>query len=180
METKQIQGAGELRFIVYNRAVHPELFDIWHDHRIVQAGYQAQVWVTGLSHVVGFHRGNATVTELIAPAGTMLPQRGQLVCLGMRGERDQEFVHDEGIRYISSFQVERLSPRVYQKVHAELADRDGADAMTVLFPQWATSAIVPLTTIDVEAKIGHLHLFSYHLFPDELTIVKSQSIFELT
>ena len=90
METRQKQQACELRFIVYNRALHPELFEIHHDHRIVKARFEAQIWVTGLSHVIGFYRDDAAFCEVVADAATELPRRGRLVSLPFRGEKDQQ------------------------------------------------------------------------------------------
>ena len=105
METRQRQEVSQLRFLVYNRALHPELFEIHHDHRIVKDNYEAQVWVTGLSHLIGFYRGEAAITEVIAETSAMLPHRGRLTSLPFRGERDEQFEHTEGIRYLTSFQV---------------------------------------------------------------------------
>ena len=39
--------------------------------------------------------------------------------------------------------------------------------------------LTPFTFIDYEAKPTELHVFAFHAFPDDLTIVKTQSIFEL-
>ena len=41
------------------------------------------------------------------------------------------------------------------------------------------NTLTPFTYIDYEAKPNGLHVFTYHAFPADLTIVKTQSIFEL-
>lgn len=179
METRQQQRVSELRFVVYNRALHPELFEIYHDHRIVKAQYEAQVWVTGLSHVIGFYRRDAVFSEVIADTSAELPVRGKLMSAPFRGERDKQFEHDHGVRYLTSFQVERMSPRLYAKVHGDLVDRGADQGMYVPFPEWAAKSQTPFTYLDYEAKINQLHVFAYHAFPDELTLIKTQSIFEL-
>ncbi|MCK4626884.1 MAG: hypothetical protein KAV00_16350, partial [Phycisphaerae bacterium] len=68
MPIRQKQSVSQLRLLLFSRPVHPELFEIYHDHRIVKDGYEAQIWITGLSHVIAFHRNKATITELIADA----------------------------------------------------------------------------------------------------------------
>lgn len=180
MTIGQKQCVSDLRFLVYNRPLHPELFQIHHDHRIVKDKYEAQIWVTGLSHVIGFHRGAATITEAIGETSAMLPHRGKLMSLPFRGERDEEIDHAGGIHYLTSFQVERMSPRLYAKVHGDLAEGGAGRFIFVAFPQWATNGLTPFTRIDYEPKIGQLHVFAYHAFPEETTLVKTQSIFEIT
>jgi len=179
MEIRQQQRVSELRFVVYNRALHPELFDIYHDHRIVKAEYEAQVWITGLSHVIGFYRDNAVFAEVIADASAELPVRGKQMSAPFRGERDKQFEHEGGVRYLTSFQVERMSPRLYAKVHADLVERGTDQGMYVPFPEWATRTQTPFSYLDYEAKVNQLHVFAYHAFPDDLTLIKTQSIFEL-
>ncbi len=179
MAIGQKQSVSRLRFMVYSRSLHPELFDIYHDHRIAKGRYEAQLWVTGLSHVIGFFRGEAAVTQAIADARATLPHRGKLVSLPFRGEKDQQFDHDQGIRYLASFQVERMSVRVFAKVHEELLAQADGRGLLVPFPQWAGNGLAPFSHLDYEAKLRQLHVFAYHAFPEERTLIKTQSLFEL-
>jgi hypothetical protein len=179
MPLRQKQRVSELHFFLYDRPLHPELFDIYHDHRIVKDGYEAQVWVTGISHLVGFYRGEAAMVELLAESTAELPARGKLVSLPVRGEKEREINHVGGLRYIMSFQVEKMSARLYAKAHDELAGQAAQRGLFVPFPEWAANALSPFTYIDYEAKLRELHVFAYHAFPDELTLIKTQSIFEL-
>ncbi len=58
--------------------------------------------------------------------------------------------------------------------------RHGPDhGIFVPFPQWVSNTLTPFTYIDYEAKADQLHVFAYHAFVDELTLIKTQSIFEL-
>jgi len=180
MEIGQVQRVSQLRFMVYNRPLHPELFEICHDHRVVKDGYDVQIWITGVSHMIGFYRGAAAVVQVIADADAVLPHRGKLMSVPFRGERDEEFDHADGIRYLASFQVERMSPRLYAKTHRELLEQAGERGLFVHFPQWTSNALPPFSHVDYEAKVGQLHVFAYHAFPEERTLIKTQSIFELT
>ena len=47
MSIGQKQTVAKLRFYLYERPLHPELFEIFHDHHIVKDSYEAQIWVTG-------------------------------------------------------------------------------------------------------------------------------------
>jgi hypothetical protein len=180
MDLGQKQSVGSLRFFLYERPLHPELFEIYHDHHIIKNGYEAQIWVTGCTHVIGFYRDRCSLVEVTADADNILPQRGQLLELPFRGERDHERKRAEEINYMMSFQVERMSPAVYSKTHHELARLGAQRGLFVPFPMWMSHSLTPFTFIDYDAKPNGLHVFAFHAFPGELTIVRTQSIFELS
>ncbi len=180
MPIGQKQRVSQLRLLLYSRPLHPELFDIHREHRITKDKYEAQIWITGASHLIAFHRDDSTVTELIADASAMLPDRGRMAVMRLRGEKDHEIEYNGRIRHMMSFQVETMSQRLYESVHADLTDGFDKCELFLEFPQWRTGNLpAPFTFIDYEAKQGHLHVFAYHAFPEELTIIKTQSIFEL-
>jgi len=180
MSIGQVQSVANLRFSLYERSLHPELFEIYHDHHIIKKGYEAQIWVTGCTHVISFHRGRSSMVELTADADSILPQRGQLLELPFRGERDHECKRASDINYMMNFQVERMSPAVYSKTHHDLARLGTQRGLFVPFPMWMSNSLTPFTYIDYDAKVNGLHVFTFHAFPGELTVVKTQSIFELS
>jgi len=180
MSIGQKQDVTSLRFYLYDRPVHPEFFDIYHDHHIVKGGYEAQIWVTGCTHVIGFFRDKFSLVEITADATVVLPKRGRLIEMPFRGEKDHQRRRAEGINYMMNFQVETMSPLVYSKTHHELARLGARQGLFVPFPMWMKQApLTPFTYIDYDARPNELHVFTFHAFPENLTIVKTQSIFEL-
>jgi len=180
MSIGQQQKVDSLRFFLFDRPLHPELFDIYSDHHVVRNHYEAQIWVTGCTHVVGFYRNGSAVVEVVADASSELPRRGRQLELAFRGERDHERRRAGGISYMMNFQVETMSPKVFTQTHHDLA-RAGADrGLFVPFPMWMRrSPLTPFSFIDYRAKADELHVFTFHAFPDDLTLIKTQSIFEL-
>ena len=180
MSISQEQRVAALRYLLYDRPLHPELFEIYTDHQISRSGYEAQIWVTGCTHVIGFYRGDQSVVEVIADASAMLPQRGCVVELPFRGERTFERRRMEGVNYMMNFQVERMSEGVYSRTHHDLARLGARRGLFVPFPMWMNRPpLTPFTYIDIQDTPNHLHVFTFHAFPDDLTIIKTQSIFEL-
>ena len=100
MNIGQKQTVTKLKFFLFDRPLHPELFDIHHDHRVVKNGYEAQIWVTGCAHVIGFYAGPSSLVEVTADEDAELPQRGRLLELPFRGERDHERKRADGINYM--------------------------------------------------------------------------------
>ena len=116
---------------------------------------------------------------MTASADALLPQRGVLLEMPFRGEKDHEFKRHDAINYMMNFQVEAMSPAVYSKTHHELARAGARRGLFVPFPAWRSQGLTPFTFIDFDAKPSELHVFTFHAFPEDLTIVKTQSIFEL-
>ena len=180
MDVRQEQRVASLRFYLYSRPLHPELFEIYHDHHIVKSGYEARIWVTGCTHVIAFYRGDNSLVELIADSSTMLPKHGLLLELPFRGERKHEHKRTDGINYMMNFQVEKMSQAVYHNTHHELARLGAQRGLFVPFPMWMTrSPLIPFTFLDYQARPNELHVFAFHALPEDLTIIKTQSIFEL-
>ena len=179
MSIGQKQSIGTLRYYLYDRPLHPELFEIHHDHAIVKPAYESQIWVTGCAHVIGFFREGLSLVEVIADESAELPPRGRLVDLPFRGERDHERKKTGGIHSMMNFQVETMSPAVYSRTHHELARLGTQRGLFVPFPMWMSRSLTPFTYIDYTAKPNELHVFAFHAFPEDLTIIKIQSIFEL-
>ena len=167
-----------LRYCLYSRPIHPELFDIYHGHQITTERYKAQIWVTGCTHTVGFFYGRASMVEVIADAGVVLPARGLELQMPFRGEKAHECTKS-GIRYMMNFQVESMSPMVYAQTHHELARQGAQRGMFVPFPMWMSNGLTPFTFIDYQVDGDGLHVFAFHAFPEDLTMIKTQSIFEL-
>ncbi len=180
MSIGQKQSVANLRFFLFDRPVHPELFDIHYDHHVVKKAYEAQIWVTGCSHVIGFFRNGKSLVELTSDNDDLLPQNGRLLELPFRGERDHQVTRAEGINYMMNFQVETMSPTVYSQTHHDLALLGAKRGLFVPFPMWMSRSLTPFTYIQYEAKPNQLHVFAFHAFPDDLTMVKTQSIFELS
>jgi len=176
----QQQHVGSMRYYLYDRPLHPELFDIHLGDRIVRKNFQTQIWVTGCSHVIGFYHDKVAVVEAMADAESDLPTSGRLVELPFRGEKDHHRLHAEKVRYMMNFQVESMSEKVYAATHHDLARQGAKRGLFVPFPMWMTRPpLTPFSYIDYDATPSHLHVFAFHAFPEDLTLIKVQSIFEL-
>ncbi len=179
MNTGQKQKVASLRFYLYDRPLHPELFDIYHDYQVTMEQYEAQIWVTGCTHVIAFHSGRQSLVEVTADADCELPRNGIQLELPFRGEKTHETLRQWPIHYMMNFQVESMSPMAYSRTHHELARQGARRGLFVPFPTWRSRSLTPFSFMDYEVKPNQLHVFAFHAFPDDLTMVRTQSIFEL-
>lgn len=177
--TTPIVQATDLHLFLFDRALHPELFRQYAQYRVEQGRYYANFWVVGLGHVVTVTCANRSVTELVGKETELLPPRGILSRFRLKGERDHERkLGDHGV-YMVSTQVETMDDALYKSVHQDLARHGLRRGWLHRYEEWADSDLIPFTHIDHEARDGELHVYAYHAFPHERTIVKTQSIFEM-
>jgi hypothetical protein len=179
MSIGEKQRLARLRFYLYDRPLHPELFNIHHDHRIAKNGYEARIWMTGCSHVIAFYRDEFSMVEVTADETSELPERGLLVNMPLRGEKDHQCRRSNGINYMVNFQVETMSPAVYARTHHDLSVQGAKGGIFVPFFQWSANSLTPFSYVDYNAGPRELHVFAFHALPEDLTVVKTQSIFEL-
>ena len=108
-----------------------------------------------------------------------MPERGLVASFRCRGEKQHEYRHETGIRYMMNLQTELVSEKVYAKVHADLSSSADKRGVFVPFPQWGDGDLTPFTYIDFRANPRGLHVFAFHTFPEDLTVIKTQTLFEL-
>ena len=176
---QQQQQAVDLHLFVYDRPLHPELFQQYANYRLSQSGYHADIWLVGLSHVVTVTCGHRTLTELVARESEGLPSRGVVTRFRLKGERDHEKRSTDGWLYMVSSQVETMDEALYKSVHVDLLRHATKRGWFVTHPDWAEGELVPFSHIDCEARDREFHVHAFHAYPQERTLVKTQSIIEL-
>jgi hypothetical protein len=167
----------EMAFQLYGRPLHPELFEVLSARRIRRSGYVLDLWITTTGHVITWRDGPSQLTEIVA-GPEQLPDWGQLLHHRLRGERCDMLGSTPGVHYQVSFQVESLSPENFITVHRELLAEGGKGGLLHAGAPNHRWALTPVSSIHIEAWGGGLSLSTFHTFPDELSIVKTQSLIE--
>jgi len=173
------QRVEELQFCLYERAIHPELFHIHKVQRVEQSRYHAEIWVAGLSHVVTVQSGDQILTELIAEDMEILPKTGLATSFKFRGERDHAQSFKSGVKYILSTQVERMTPQLFPATHRDYVHYAQNRRLFVSFEECANDGLAPFSFVDYDARDHEFHVHAYHAFPEDFTLLKTQSIFEI-
>jgi hypothetical protein len=168
----------ELVFQLYGRPLHPELFDILAVRTIRREDYQLTVRITRTGHVISWENRDVFLTEVTAAADQELPCRRRLLDYRLRHEHTGRLPCAAGIHYEMSFQVEVLSPEIFLHVHDEIRADGNKRGLLHSFPSHHRLALAPLGFITADARPGCLCLSSFHTFPGESTIVKTQSLIE--
>ncbi len=168
----------DLVFQLYGKPLHPELFDILASRTVRRDDWELTVRITRTGHAVHWHNRDVCLTEVAAAVEQELPQGRRLLSYRLRGEHSGTLACAHGVHYQTTFQVEVLPPEIFAHVHEEiLADGDKRGLLHHFQPHHRL-ALAPLGLVAVESRAGCLFLSAFHTFPEEHTVVKSQSLIE--
>jgi hypothetical protein len=168
----------DLVFQLYGRPLHPELFDILAVRKIRREDYELTVRITRTGHVISWENADVHLTEVTAAAEQDLPQKRRLLDYRLRSEHNGRLACAHGIHYQMSFQVEVLPPEIFLHVHDEILADGGKRGLLHNFPSHHRLAVAPLGFVSAEARPRCLILSTFHTFPTEHTVVKTQSLIE--
>jgi len=172
---------------LYTRSIHPEFFRIFASRSYKAPEYEAQLWITGLSHVLMVTRTGslgakeACITEIIGPADVDLPQRGLVETLPLKGNDESRFELRNGFRYHIGFETETFSDDdLFATVYDDLRNQGATEGLSCEYRlEGVQRRLWPLAmTMPSHARGGFL-LHAFHVFPDHRTILKTQTLVEV-
>jgi hypothetical protein len=168
----------DLVFQVYARPVHPEFFDVLALRQVRQSDFELQVRITRTGHVVSWASDDVHLTEVTAAAEQELPESHRLLHYRLRNEHCASLTRARGVQYQTSFQVEVLPPELFSHVHEEILCDGSKRGLLHHFPSHNRLALAPLGYVQAEFRPGCLFVTSFHTFPCEYTVIKTQSLIE--
>jgi hypothetical protein len=176
--TKQRRSGG-LTLLLYQRPLHPELFNILATEKVSRRTYDADVWLVEGGHVIAFTAGKETLTEVILTNNEPLTDRGLLQTIPCRGEKYHEMVSGGTIRYMISTQEEQLTQTLYDATkHEMLTYAAKRELMTAELPAQGENSAA-LGVLDIERRSKELLITGFHLFDENQMVIRTQTIFEV-
>lgn len=83
-----------------------------------------------------------------------------------------------GACYQMCFQLETVAPELFWTFQQELCTDGGRNGLLHRFEAGSRMALGAVSWINLETRSKSLHVQAFHTFPDDLAIVKSQTLFE--
>jgi hypothetical protein len=167
----------DLVFQLYARPLHPEMFDTVVCRGFQREDYHLDVRITRTGHVITWRNPFLLLTEL-ADIDQHFSEQRRLLHYRMRGEHSASYPCGQGIIYQVSFQVETLPPEIFRHVHEEILTDGGKRGILHNFQPNQRLSIAPLGHVALETRPGCLFFSAFHTFPEENTVIKSQSLIE--
>jgi hypothetical protein len=168
----------DLSFQVFHRTLHPEWFTTRASRRIERQGWGADLRIIEGGHAVLFRSGSIGLTEILCGPETVLPEPGLLFHCHPRHERSTHLRPGGLIEYQCCVEVERVDLEIFRHLCEEMALDASRESLLHRFRSSNRLAPPPLTHIHVDVRPNGLAIQSFHTFPDECAIVRTQSLFE--
>lgn len=163
---------------VFERAVHPELFDTLRQHTLPVGNHQATLRLSGHGHVLEFRTRRGVITEVATSKHAPLPLNLRMIDRRLIGYRTH-MIDTMGIRYHCSYQLEAVPPEVYLQLHREMeSDARGATLATVI-PGSSPCSPDCISMLKCDVLREGLVIHAFHTFPDNAAVLRIQTLFEM-
>ncbi len=167
-----------LRFVVYQRVLHPELFAIVANRQVMGPGYTLGIRLIPSGHSVSWRLEDVCLEEVLGETQMELPETGRLIHKNVEGERTCCFDLSPTLRYHCCVQREQLPPEQFAHLHEELVWEGSRQGLLFHYQPLHRLSLAPLSLITSQPVRKGLSLSCFHTFPDEWTVVKTQSLLE--
>lgn len=163
---------------LFRRAIHPELIETLARREVRRDDYVLTVRITPAGHALSWQAGDLHLTEVTAARGQPLPGRGRVWRHRFAGEQTDAFRASPVISYQMSAQAEVLRPDLFAQVHEELvADGRKRGFLYLLHPH-RRFGLSPIGFVTADARPGCLVVHTFHTFPADCTLLKTQTLIE--
>lgn len=170
----------ELAFHLFNRALHPELFEVYQARKFARNGFEADIAITSAGHVVKWRYQGVTLSEVAAAAHHPLPQGRRLFGHPLKGQHRERVECRGGVIYEGEFQLDRVEPAQFWSYQHDLAWESSANGLLHRFDASGRIALGALSFIHVETRMRSLAIKAFHTFPDDCAVVRTISRFAIT
>jgi hypothetical protein len=169
----------DLVFQVFNRSLHPEWFATRQFRRFENKRWTADVRIVDGGHTAAFSSGSVRLTEVLCGPDTNLPEFGRLFYSHVRRERSTILRPDAMIEYQTCLEVERVDAEIFRHLCDEMTLDPTGNLLIHCFPASNRLAPPPISHIQISARANDVAIQSFHSFPEECAIVRTQSLFEV-
>lgn len=170
---------GELSFRVFDRNLHPDWFATRAFRRVTRPEWMADIRIVEGGHAIVWRSGSIRLTEWLAGPDSILPEFGQTFDSPVKQERSARLQPGGGVDYQTCFEVERLDREVFAHLAEELKLDNTQGDLVHQFESTNRLSPSPITRIHIEPRVRGLTVHTFHTFPSELAIVRTQSLFEV-
>lgn len=168
----------ELVFRLYDKPLHPELFDVLASRTVKRDGYTLSVRLTRTGHVLEWTQGRVHLGEATATTEMELPETGRRLGHPFESNWCGRLNFAGEVRYQVSSQLEVLAAEQFRYVHEELALEGSRKGMLFHCRAENRLNLSPLGIVIVQTVRSGLSITAFHTFPDEFALIKTQSLIE--
>lgn len=169
----------DLLVLVYGRSIHPDWHGCVEHARYRRGSWEADVRIIDGGHAVAWAAGNARITEILTRVDAPTPETGLLFQSPVIRERTARLQPIAGAEYQVCVETERLDAELFRHLTEELVLDGPKGGIFHRDKPLGRFDPAPISRVHVEARVRGLTIHGFHTFPEELAIVRTQSLFEI-
>lgn len=168
----------ETSYRLFDRPLHPELFSPAVTGRVKTSKYDMSVGICQGGHYLQVVSGGKSMVEVTAPDSQVLATYGLQQTYFFS---DDELVveTETPLAYYFAGQVDAVDYSIFTRVQLELEAAVPKSFLAWQFPPRHRLLPGPLTLIQMEGNERMLTVHTFHTFPEDLVILRTQSLFDL-
>jgi hypothetical protein len=175
--TRGINLLQTYQVMLFNRALHPELFQLKARSVIQGDGYELESWVMPGRHLLRFTVGDHCLCELVTESDQGIPDSGVIAAFFCAGERDFDRDFKRlGMNYMTTVQTEQLNDNIYISTIDEM--RGFKDEPDALIHEWDDDFGPCLSVLAIQRYNREIHAQAYHCIGNGRIVLRTQTIFE--
>lgn len=174
------QKVTEKRVVIMTQALDADWF-VGRRHRRLHLfdDWRADVWIHDSGHAVIFSNRRMAMTEILSSQELELPV-DRVVWQRVPTSEDFATIQPGGsLQYQFNYELETTEPSIFRYLTQEMLVRPSPNDLVwqeIGSNRWTGS---PLIRVHVSATSKFLAVQSFHTFPQELSILRTQSLFEI-
>ncbi len=166
-----------LRWMLYRRPLHPEFFDTVASRRVEQDGLTLCVRLIPSGHAVQLECRQQCLVEILATSAMELPPQQRLCDRRFPLSTSGQLRLSNG-HYHYNIEHEILPAEQFRHLHDELAWDGSRRGLLFHYQPVHRLSLAPLSLVQAERVRGGISITTFHTFPDEQAVVKTQSLLE--
>lgn len=168
----------ETSYRFFDRPLHPELFSPAVVGRVRTPSYEMTVGICEGGHFLQMSSGGRTIVEVTAPDSQVLSTYGLQQTYFFNDEDELIVESDHPFGYHFAGQVDPVDFGVFTRVQMELEMEASRAFLSFQYPPHHRLLPGPLSLVQVEGNQRTLTVHTFHTFPEDLVVLRTQSLFE--
>jgi len=167
----------ELAVSLFARPLHPELFETCERYELEGKSFSASVQLTSYGHAVEFRSGERFITEVLDCKQAVLPRIKRLCLFSTENSRNLKYTLENGLSIRLCLECEYLAPDVFRRVEQEYWKDAQSATLSHLVGGRDDRDSPSLSFVRIDPVDDAFGVHTFHLFPEEYAILKTQSLF---
>lgn len=179
MPTQSVRPSiSETSYRFFDRPLHPELFSPAVAGRIRTGNYELSLGICQGGHFLQTRSQGKALAEVTAPDNQILSTFGHQQTYFFNPDEELVLEASRPFEYHFAGQIDPVDFSVFTRVQLELEREASKAFLSHQFPAHHRLLPGPLSLIQVEGNERMLTVHTFHTFPEDLVILRTQSLIE--